>query len=449
MAQRLRIHGSKSKYMRQREKQILIFIISGLVLLKGLLLFAILPAFKDSYPNTYNADVIMDGYDLIAQNLLEGRGYRMYPDTSETLIRTPGFVVILAGIFAIAGKSLTAVKAFNLLLSLATGWLLYKIASRLTGSRLTALIASVIFLLYPGTVIAESRGGIEAVFTFSIALFMLLFYRSLDTLRYRDFALAGAALGFGLLIKSTIAPALPVLFLYSVIRQRFRTSFWRLACLFATSALIAFLVLSPWVIRNYKLTGKFIPTMTQGGLAVFQGLYVVEHRSAGKQHHELLSAATKEQARIADAMGLRVQHGFYPQFYSATDEVRYYRALSEKAMAEYRKSPALLLRVGFYNLWAFWFQGKTNKATALNMALTFPFLFLVTIGMYAAIRRKLCVGPLMLVVGAFVAAHLPIIAVARFYIPLVPLLAVPAALPIALALLRWRPSLGDFERKPA
>jgi hypothetical protein len=189
--------------------------------------------------------------------------------------------------------------------------------------------------------------------------------------------------------------------------------------------------------------------MTLGGLAAFQGLYVVEHRSVGKQQHELLSDAAEEQERIADAMGLQVQRGFFPQFYSATDEVRFYSALGEKARAEYQKSPALLLRVGFYNLWGFWFRGKTDKATTLNMALTIPFLFLVTIGMCAAMRRKFFVGPLILVVGAFVAVHLPIIAVARFYIPLVPLLAVPAALPIALALLRWRPSLGGFERKTA
>jgi len=431
--------------MRQREKQIFIFIIFGLVALKGLLLFAIIPSFQHSSPELYNASQFMDGYELIAQNLLEGRGYRMYPDTSETLIRTPGFVVILAGIFAIAGKSLMAVKAVNLLFSLATGWLLYKLASKLTGSWLIALIASVIYLLYPGTVIAESRGGSESVFTFSIVLFMSLFYRALDTLRYRDFALAGAALGFGLLVKSAIALALPVLFLYSVVRKRSRASLWRLACLFSTKALVAFLVLSPWVIRNYKLTGKFIPTMTQGGLAAFQGLYVVEHRSSGMQHHELLSAAAAEQERIADAMGVRVQHGFYPQFYSAIDEVRYYRALGKKAIAEYRRSPVLLLRVVLYNLWGFWFQGKTNKATVLNMALTIPFLFLVTIGMFAAMRRKLYVGPLILVVGAFVAAHLPIIAVARFYIPLVPLLAVPASLPISLALSRWRPSIRGFK----
>jgi 4-amino-4-deoxy-L-arabinose transferase-like glycosyltransferase len=404
--------------MRRREKQILILVFSGLVVLKGLLLFAILPVFQHSNPGMYHADQFPDRYDLIALNLLEGNGYRVYPDTSETLIRTPGFVVILAGIFAIAGKSLTAVKVFNLLLSLATGLLLYKLASRLTGSWLTALIASVLFLLYPGTVMAESRGGVEATFTFSIVLFMFLFYRALDAFRYRDFALAGVALGFGLLIKSTLALALPALCLYSLVRKRSRA------------------------------TGKFIPTMTIGGLAAFQGLYVVEHRSTGKQHHEILSDAAMEQARIADAMGLHVRHGFFPQFYSALDEVRYYRVLGEKAKAEYQKSPSLLLRVVLHNLWGFWFQGRTNQATALNMVLTIPFLFLFTIGTYAAMRRKFCVGPLLLVVGTFFATHLPIIALARYYVPLVPLLAVPAAMPIALALLHWRPSLEGFIVKP-
>ena len=140
-------------------------------------------------------------------------------------------------------------------------------------------------------------------------------------------------------------------------------------------------------------------------------------------------------------MGLRVQYDFFPQFYSATDEVCYYRALGEKTKAKYLKSPSLLLRVGVYNLWGFWFRGKTNQATKMNMAFTIPFLFLIVIGTYATMQRKICIWPLLLVVGAFIASHLFFIGVARYYIPLIPLLAVPAAFPIALVLLRWRPSL--------
>jgi 4-amino-4-deoxy-L-arabinose transferase-like glycosyltransferase len=427
--------------MTHRKTRVLIVIIVGFIVIKGLLLFAVLPLFHHGVAEVYKADDFPDGYDFIAQNLLEGHGYRMYPNTSETLLRAPGFVIILAGIFAIAGKSLPAVKAFNMLMSLLTGWLLFRLASRVTGSWLAAMIASAIFLLYPGTVIVESRGGLEATFTFSIVLFMLLFYRALDTLRYRDFALVGAVFGFSLLIKSTLALALPILFLFSVVRRRERASLWRLTSLFATSALAASLVLSPWVIRNYNLTGEFIPTSTLGGLAAFQGLYVVEHPSSGKQHGELLNEAAEEQVRIARDMGFRSLPDFFPQFYSAADEVRYYRALGDSAKAKYEDSPSLLLKVGIHNLWAFWFQGKTSKATTMNMVLTIPFLILSAAGACVARRRRFCVGPLLLVVTVFVAVHLPLIAVARFYIPLVPLLAVPAALPIALALSRWRPSL--------
>jgi hypothetical protein len=177
--------------------------------------------------------------------------------------------------------------------------------------------------------------------------------------------------------------------------------------------------------------------MTVGGLSAFQGLYVVQHHSSGKQHYELLDEAAAEQARIADDMGLRVKHDFFPQFYSAKDELRFYRALGDKAKAEYWRSPLLLVRAGLYNLWSFWFQGKTNRATILNMILTIPFLILVTIGSLAAFRRELSIGLLLIFVAAFVAAHLPVIAVARYYIPLVPLLAIPAALPVASVIMHW------------
>jgi hypothetical protein len=78
----------------------------------------------------------------------------------------------------------------------------------------------------------------------------------------------------------------------------------------------------------------------------------------------------------------------------------------------------------------------------LNLALTIPLLILVIIGTFLSLRRKLLIVPLLAVVGGFMVVHLPVIAVARFHIPLVPLLAIPAALPVSWALLRKWPKAG-------
>ena len=65
------------------------------IAIKGLVLFAGIPAFQALHPEEYQADLFPDRYDLIASNLIEGNGYRFFPDTAETTIRTPGFVLAL------------------------------------------------------------------------------------------------------------------------------------------------------------------------------------------------------------------------------------------------------------------------------------------------------------------------------------------------------------------
>jgi 4-amino-4-deoxy-L-arabinose transferase-like glycosyltransferase len=127
-----------------------------------------------------------DEYDLIATNLVEGNGYRYFPDTAATTIRTPGFVLVLAGLFWAFGKSLTAVKAVNLMLSSITAWLVYRLGLRITCSAAVAVVAALLYFFYPGTILSDSRGGIETLFTFSIALFMLLLYRALESKKIFD-----------------------------------------------------------------------------------------------------------------------------------------------------------------------------------------------------------------------------------------------------------------------
>src|SRR5262245_34894984 len=78
--------------------------------IKAVALFVVLPGLAGL---PLNATTFPDGYDLLAASLLDGNGYRMFADTSPTMIRTPGYAVVLAGIFAVFGKSLLPVELAN------------------------------------------------------------------------------------------------------------------------------------------------------------------------------------------------------------------------------------------------------------------------------------------------------------------------------------------------
>ena len=66
-----------------------------LLFLKAVIAFALIPGLTHALGENYKSNVFPDDYDLIADNLINGHGYRVYTDTSETMLRSPGFVLVL------------------------------------------------------------------------------------------------------------------------------------------------------------------------------------------------------------------------------------------------------------------------------------------------------------------------------------------------------------------
>jgi 4-amino-4-deoxy-L-arabinose transferase-like glycosyltransferase len=65
------------------------------------------------------------------------------------MVRTPGYVLVLAGFSVCFGHSLAAAKAFNLLFSFATAYVVYVLGKRVTMSHRLALIAATVTFLHP------------------------------------------------------------------------------------------------------------------------------------------------------------------------------------------------------------------------------------------------------------------------------------------------------------
>lgn len=408
-----------------------------LAIAKALLLFVILPQFLRISPSEYNVAVFPDQYDSIAKNLVLGNGYKLYAETSETMLRTPGFVLYLAGIFWLVGKNLLVIQIINLLVSTATGWGVYRLALHARLPDRVAILAAAIFMLYPATVLAESRGGVESLFTGCAVLVLLLVYRALASYAWRDFLVLGVVFGLALLIKSTLALVLPALFFFVLARRAPRPDFVRLVVLFTITSVATLAMLAPWVIRNYRISGEIVPTMTLGPLVAFQSLYVLQHRDEPKEHWVLLNDAVEQQTVIANEMGLKVRAGFFPQFYTVRDEVDYYAEVGRRVRAELASSPALAARFVASNFVGFWVQGRTERATLFNAILVVPFLALAIAGVILGLRRGYRVGPLIIVIVAFVAPHLPILGVSRYHTPLVPFLAIFGAIALATVGPRW------------
>jgi len=403
------------------------------ILIKVLLLFVALPAFQGLSPGSYEADKFPDWYDLLAMNIANGNGYRFFPDTTETMLRTPAWPLILAGIFNIFGPSLLAVKVLNMLLSVGTGWLTYLLGRQISGSELLGVIAALIAFLHPAILIADSRGGVESLTMFFMVVFMVLVYRAFTDDSLRKYASAGVVLGILLLIKSTAVMFAPCIFLYKFLKQPDLPGAGKAMLVTGVLTIAATVVLSPWIVRNYLLSGEFVPTMSVGGMSSYSGYYIANNRYSGRDQHVLDLEASNEMGKVAQQMGLPHRPGYYTQFYTIADEVKFYGRLGEIVRQKYREEPGIFVKVLWENASGFWVRGRSTKATQLNMVVVLPFLALTIAGMVIGMRYSRPVLPLALMIVAYYAVHIPILGQARYHVPLIPVMAVL----LVLVLLPW------------
>src|SRR5579859_963692 len=410
------------------------------------ILFVLIPGIGSHISWDYGTNLYADGYDQIASNLAEGNGYRFYPDTAETLMREPGYPILLAGIFLAFGKEFAAVKLANLVLAFATAYLMTLMARELTTSRLVIFGAPLLFLFHPGTLIAESRGGVEVLFAFMLTLFLLSVSSALKKNRWWNYLVAGGVLGFTLLVRSTLILFPFVLLGYFLLFDQQGNRKLAILRNFAVMILAMFLVLSPWIIRNYSLTRKFVPTASVLGIAAHAGFYLSSHHAVGNL--QLDWDAARERDQIARELRYHFRSGYYQYFYSSSDELSFSNYLFNQVVRGYKQSPLLFFGTVMANFFKFWCGGKSSASVALNAAVQLPFLALTIVGMIICMRNGLTrkIAPMVLLMFYIVGVSLPILAQARYSEPLTPFLSILACAAVATAYRRYHGSGYELHR---
>jgi len=373
-------------------------------------------------PKFYDIGHFPDGYGLIANNIINGNGFRFFPETAETIMRPPGYIGILAILFYFFGESILAAQILNVIMALATAYVIKLICNILTDQPRVGNLAFFIYLFHPATILAETRGGYEILFAFLITVFIYVLYRSIESNRYKTYFLSGICLGLTMLVKS-ITMIFPVFFASYLIYMynfKIKTSlFIKFGCFLAGICLIY----SPWIIRNYYLTGYFVPAMTIKGVVAYQGMYLNKNRHIDINIRDKHNASSQEINAIAKEAGFKFKEGLFPFFYSTKDEVEFDKMMFNIVIDEYKKSPVFLLKCCILNFFRFWFGGD-NRAVYLNAVLTTPFLLLTLIGVFKGFRQNINIGLIVLLIISYIMPHLPLLAQARFHVPLLPLLSI-------------------------
>src|SRR3989344_3749138 len=233
---------------------LLIILISGLLARLFLIVF-----FQDHQLLFYDAD--SHEYMALAENMRLGHGFSWdrvepyHPNSFRTPIY-PGFIFLARYLFGYY-KAALIIQGIMVFLS---GYLLYLIGTECFKNKKIALWSAGIFLFMPFSLNVSVKFLTQTLFMFILILAVWGWINFLKRQNKNYFLLASFLLPI-LALTRPIAQYIPVVFIfslaYALYLKRIDLSFKQFLRLAGFMVVIFFIVLSPWLVRNYKTFGVF------------------------------------------------------------------------------------------------------------------------------------------------------------------------------------------------
>jgi len=372
-------------------------------------------------------------YWELARSVARGKAVEMNPD--RRVFRTPGYPLVLAGVFCLADEPpvLWARWLGALLGTLAVGGV--AALAGLLFDRQTALMAGAVAAVYPEAISMSTFVLSEAPFcplmTLQLCLWTLA-WRSSSRGRQAGWSLAGGAVaGLATLTRPSWLLFTPCAAALAVLaagdrRKQARLGLWLLVGLAAAMA--------PWWVRNWRVAGCWVPTTLQVGESLYDGL----HPQATGASDMRFVDGFRQQLREEDAQRLATAER------DGCFEARLDRRMRDAAIAWAVRHPgrvAELAVIKFARIWNVWPNEPALRNWPLRIVLAasyLPVLALGLCGVWQTARRGwpyvLCLAPAVY----FTALHVVFVGSIRYRQPALLVLIVPAA----GCLVRWWRSRG-------
>lgn len=252
--------GALTTWPRRRARYLLALFAIALVIRVAFNLFVVGVA---PDPNIIDTD----GYSKVAWNLATAGQYA-YELGQPTSYVSPLFPVMVAGVFVVTGFNLLAVRLVLSGIGALTCVVIYALGREI-GGEATGRLAGWLAAAYPFLFFFNAYILTETLFLFLLSLFTLLALRIQRTPRWRTVFVAGLILGLCGLTRPVLFPFLALVVVWALWFWRDR---WRRGLAIAlTIVMVSVAVVSPWMARNYRLWGRFVPGTTVTGIALIGG----------------------------------------------------------------------------------------------------------------------------------------------------------------------------------
>jgi len=370
-------------------------------------------------------DGLSDEYDEIAINLVEHGSYSANLEhwDKPTVTRGPGYPLYLAGAFEVFGVRNTGTAGVIDMLVHALAAALLTDALRALVTTRAAVAGGLVFAFWPTTFYYAAKGSSETLLILWLAasLYLLVHFRARPS-PFRALGL-GACLGLACLTRGSAVVMLGVVVVWAIANAARGVLRWKVVAL---AGLAWALTMSPWWIRNARISGAFVPfhSLTWYN-SYFDDTFDRGRQWLASQGMQNVSWSRVDIARFPESVP-RPPLGFeYPPALDARADLaqeRRYRAI----MLEKFRNPGYLLDKIGRNAVDFWSAADSASKSRTLLLTSLAWLALWVAGLVAALRDPSLRWLILLCLSWVVLTwmlYLPFFAVFRHSVPTAPFIA--------------------------
>jgi len=308
-------------------------------------------------------------YKLIAENIADGKGF--ISDSGGGITSKPhpsahGYVLypyFLAGLMWSINAGLFEISIVQSVIDTLTCLLVFLLMLRVTTKQNAALGAALIYAIYPPFIMSACSMMTETTTTFVLMSAAYLLYLAFKRGAW-FFALAGAVMGITILAKPAML-AFPFVVALLLILSKARG--WLSKALIYVAA--AYLVVSPWTIRNYFVFRAFVPVTTNLGMVLWQGTgpydgicpggpgYPVDTKSRHIYNNPMIPYVSEQTFQKVQKLQDSI---------SNVDEVRRDEILRQAAIKEIREHPGRWLMLAVKKPVRLWLNVWTDHPPSMG-----------------------------------------------------------------------------------
>jgi 4-amino-4-deoxy-L-arabinose transferase-like glycosyltransferase len=329
-----------------------------------------------------------EAYWDMGKGLDQGKPLQYGKVRNFRIFRTPGYPLLLAGLFQVCGDGRDAAHEPPVLCGRVLSAILGTIAVGgvgmlgylLFGAR-TAVIAGVVVALYPEAIALSTFVLSEAPFCPLMVLHLVawtLAWQAPDMKQRISWSIAGGvAAGLATLMRPSWLLFLPFAVPMGLVfyRERFKQ-------LVIAGVMLAGLCVTmlPWWIRNYQIAGRFVPTTLQVGASLYDGL---GPQATGTSEMSFVPGFVREQV-AADEAAANAGEPLEGIFEDRLD-----RRMQRAAVEWARQNPGRVLELAgikFLRMWSPLPNAAEFQSTMLRLALAITYTPVILLALFALWR---------------------------------------------------------------